>query len=42
MPANLRKQDIERSEAIDYALRQLAQKGTFRELYLRYFPLSFY
>ncbi|WP_209008556.1 transporter substrate-binding domain-containing protein [Roseibium polysiphoniae] len=38
----MRKQDIERAEAIDYALRQLAQKGTFRELYLRYFPLSFY
>ncbi|WP_209007656.1 transporter substrate-binding domain-containing protein [Roseibium litorale] len=38
----LRNDDMERAEAIDYALRVLAQKGTFRELYLRYFPLSFY
>ncbi|MEJ8473372.1 transporter substrate-binding domain-containing protein [Roseibium algae] len=38
----VRKQDIERAEAIEYALRLLVQKGTFRELYLRYFPLSFY
>lgn len=38
----LRNDDVERSDAIDYAIRMLAQKGTFRELYLRYFPLSFY
>ena len=38
----LRNDDMERAEAIDYALRLLAQKGTFRELYLRYFPLSYY
>ncbi|WP_417685155.1 transporter substrate-binding domain-containing protein [Roseibium sp.] len=37
-----RKQDTDRAEAIDYALRSLAQKGTFKELYLRYFPISFY
>ncbi len=38
----LRKQDVGRAEAINYALRQLALKGTFHELYLRYFPTSFY
>lgn len=38
----LRSDDLERTEAIEYALRMLAQKGTFKELYLRYFPLSFY
>ncbi|WP_417670641.1 transporter substrate-binding domain-containing protein [Roseibium sp.] len=38
----LRKRDVDRAEAIDYALRTLAQNGTFKELYLRYFPLSFY
>lgn len=28
--------------AFDYALHQLAAKGTYAELYLRYFPVSFY
>lgn len=28
--------------AFDYALQQLAAKGTFAELYLRYFPVSFF
>ena len=28
--------------ALDYALQQIALKGTFAELYLRYFPVSFY
>lgn len=28
--------------ALDYALQQVALKGTFAELYLRYFPVSFY
>lgn len=34
--------DLERAEALNYALRQLHQKGMYQELYLRYFPLSFY
>ncbi|MCP4184668.1 MAG: transporter substrate-binding domain-containing protein [Hyphomicrobiales bacterium] len=29
-------------EAINYALRRINDNGTFRELYLRYFPLSLY
>lgn len=28
--------------AFDYALHQIAAKGTFAELYLRYFPVSFF
>ncbi len=38
----LRKDDRDRLEAINYALRQVYQNGTYRELYLRYFPLSFF
>ncbi len=37
--------DINRPEiaaAFDYALQQIALKGRFAELYLRYFPVSFY
>lgn len=30
------------SAALDYALRELTGNGTFSELYLRYFPVSFY
>ncbi|WP_269583374.1 transporter substrate-binding domain-containing protein [Roseibium sp. Sym1] len=37
-----RASDPERAAALTYALRQLHQKGIYRELYLRYFPLSFY
>ncbi|MCX2723667.1 transporter substrate-binding domain-containing protein [Roseibium salinum] len=37
-----RPNDPERAAALNYALRQLHEKGIFRELYLRYFPLSFY
>ena len=29
-------------QAFDYALQQIAVKGTFAELYLRYFPVSFF
>jgi len=28
--------------AFDYALQEISQDGTFTELYLRYFPISFY
>lgn len=34
------KPDLAR--ALDYALQELGVKGTFAELYLRYFPVSFY
>ncbi|MCV0425635.1 MAG: transporter substrate-binding domain-containing protein [Roseibium sp.] len=37
-----RAEDPERAAALNYALRQLYQKGIYQELYLRYFPLSFY
>ena len=37
-----RADDTERAAALNYALAQLQQKGIYRELYLRYFPLSFY
>ncbi|MES0809409.1 transporter substrate-binding domain-containing protein [Roseibium sp. SCPC15] len=37
-----RPNDSERAAALNYALRQLYQKGIYQELYLRYFPLSFY
>nr|WP_309085933.1 transporter substrate-binding domain-containing protein [Chelativorans sp.] len=30
------------AEALDYALQQVDAGGTFAELYLRYFPISFY
>ncbi len=30
------------TQAFDYALQQMALKGRFAELYLRYFPVSFY
>ncbi|BCH27274.1 transporter substrate-binding domain-containing protein [Mesorhizobium sp. L-8-3] len=34
--------NAELAAALDYALQQIATKGTFAELYLRYFPVSFY
>lgn len=37
---NINKPEI--AAAIDYALQQIALKGRFAELYLRYFPVSFY
>jgi polar amino acid transport system substrate-binding protein len=30
------------ADAFNYALRELQAKGVFAELYLRYFPVSFY
>lgn len=32
----------ELAQALDYALHEIAVKGTFAELYLRYFPVSFF
>jgi polar amino acid transport system substrate-binding protein len=36
------KDDFPLAEAFDYALREITVKGKFAELYLRYFPVSFY
>jgi polar amino acid transport system substrate-binding protein len=32
----------ELAQALDYALHEIAVKGTFAELYLRYFPVGFF
>lgn len=37
-----RKDDASLTAAFDYALQTMARDGGFAELYLRYFPLSFY
>lgn len=36
------KEHAELAAAIDYALKEIAVKGVFAELYLRYFPVGFY
>lgn len=38
----VRHEDAALARAIDYALREIAAKGVFAELYLRFFPVSFY
>ncbi|WP_242390266.1 transporter substrate-binding domain-containing protein [Polymorphum gilvum] len=38
----VRKQDAALLDALNYALRRLQERGIYGELYLRYFPLSFY
>ncbi len=37
-----RSEDQERRNAVNYALRQIHRKGIYDELYLRYFPISFF
>jgi polar amino acid transport system substrate-binding protein len=37
-----RLEDTFRQEAVNHALYRLQQNGTYSELYLRYFPVSFY
>lgn len=37
-----RPADTALTAALDYALQEVAVKGSFTELYLRYFPMSFY
>lgn len=37
-----RRDDAVLTQAFDYALREIAVKGVFAELYLKYFPVSFY
>ena len=34
--------DNQLAKAFDYALQEISLKGTFSELYLRYFPISFF
>lgn len=38
----VRHDDAILAQAFDYALREINVKGTFAELYLKYFPVSFY
>jgi polar amino acid transport system substrate-binding protein len=37
-----RADDAELAAAFDYALQEISRDGTFAELYLRYFPVSFF
>lgn len=37
-----RPDDVLLRRALDYALYRVAEKGSFAEIYLRYFPISFY
>ena len=38
----MRKNEPVLKRAVDYALQRLSEKGTYAELYLRYFPVGFY
>jgi polar amino acid transport system substrate-binding protein len=38
----VRSEDAALADAFDYALREINMDGTFAELYLRYFPVSFF
>jgi polar amino acid transport system substrate-binding protein len=38
----VKPEDVLLADAFNYALREIQVKGVFAELYLRYFPLSFY
>jgi polar amino acid transport system substrate-binding protein len=38
----VRKGNLQLRRAIDYALAHIASKGLYRDLYLRYFPISFF
>ena len=38
----VRHEDAALARAFDYALREIGVKGVFAELYLKYFPVSFY
>jgi polar amino acid transport system substrate-binding protein len=38
----MRKEDVALRRAIDWALARLTQKGTFAEIYRKYFPVGFY
>lgn len=42
MAVAVKSKDAALAAAFDYALQQISVKGTFAELYLRYFPVSFY
>lgn len=38
----VRKDDVALRDALNYALRKVAERGVYADLYLRYFPVSFY
>ncbi len=38
----VRKDNQALKQALDYALQQIAEKGIYSELYLKYFPIGFY
>lgn len=38
----VRRENAALTDAFDYALREINMNGTFAELYLRYFPISFF
>ncbi|THD41972.1 MAG: transporter substrate-binding domain-containing protein [Bradyrhizobium sp.] len=38
----VRKEDVDLRRAMDWALARLAAKGTYAEIYLKYFPVGFY
>jgi polar amino acid transport system substrate-binding protein len=38
----VRKEDAELRRALDWALARLAARGAYAEIYLKYFPVSFY
>lgn len=42
MAIAVKPRDTALAAAFDYALQQISIRGTFAELYLRYFPVSFY
>lgn len=42
MAIAVKPKDAALAAAFDYALQQISVKGTFAELYLRYFPVGFY
>lgn len=42
LPILLRRNEPALRKALDYALLRVAEKGTYAELYLRYFPVGFY
>lgn len=42
MAIAVKPKDAALAAALDYALQQISVKGTFAELYLRYFPVGFY
>ena len=42
MAVAVKPEDATLRAALDWSLQQIAAKGTFAELYLRYFPIGFF